>query len=110
MYMQCVVSHTLTLTGPYGINGVPLRRVNQKYVIATSASVNVSKVDVSKIDDALFAREKVETGGPSATRKAAQDKVDAALTKSVAAVPQMDAYLKNTFTLSKADKPHNMVF
>lgn len=33
---------------------VPLRRVNQAYVIATSASVDVSSVDVAKFDDAYF--------------------------------------------------------
>jgi hypothetical protein len=42
--------------GPYKINGVPLRRLNQAYVIATSTQVDVSKVDVAKIDDAFFVR------------------------------------------------------
>ena len=40
------------------MNGVPLRRVNQAYVIATSTTVDVSGADVSAIDDAFFAREK----------------------------------------------------
>jgi large subunit ribosomal protein L6e len=39
------------------MNGVPLRRVNQKYVIATSTNVSTAGVDVSKIDDAFFKRE-----------------------------------------------------
>ena len=33
---------------------VPLRRVNQAYVIATSTSVDVGSVDVAKFDDAYF--------------------------------------------------------
>ena len=48
-------------TGPYSLNGVPLRRVNQKYVIATSTKVDLTAAVTtiaSKIDDAFFAREK----------------------------------------------------
>jgi large subunit ribosomal protein L6e len=44
--------------GPYVLNGVPLRRVNQRYVIATSTKVPVDGVDSSSIDDEFFAREK----------------------------------------------------
>lgn len=43
--------------GPFKINGVPLRRVNQAYVIATSTKVDVSGVDVSNIDDKFFAKQ-----------------------------------------------------
>ena len=33
---------------------VPLKRVNQVYVIATSTKVDIKGVDISKIDDAFF--------------------------------------------------------
>jgi large subunit ribosomal protein L6e len=33
---------------------VPLKRVNQAYVIATSTKVDVSGVDISKFDDGYF--------------------------------------------------------
>ena len=46
-------------TGPYKVNGVPLRRVNQAYVIGTSTKVDISGVDVSKFDDKYFGK-KVE--------------------------------------------------
>jgi len=39
---------------------VPLRRVNQAYVIATSTSVDVGGVDVAKFDDGYFKAEKKE--------------------------------------------------
>ena len=111
-------------TGPYGLNGVPLRRVNQRYVIATSTKVNVDSVDVSAIDDSLFARAKSaqKTGEDAlfdssaapkvvdAERKAKQASVDAALTASITKVPLLSSYLQAKFSLSKADKPHAMKF
>ena len=51
--------HLLSITGPYSVNGVPLRRVNQRYVIATNTSVSLAGVNVSAIEDDFFAREKV---------------------------------------------------
>ena len=51
-------SGLLVVSGPFKINGVPLRRVNQAYVIGTSTTVDVSKVDASKFNDAYFAKAK----------------------------------------------------
>lgn len=48
----------LLVTGPFKINGVPIRRVNARYVIATSTRVDISSVDLCKFDDAYFAKEK----------------------------------------------------
>ena len=52
----------LLVTGPFKVNGVPLRRVNARYVIATSHKVNLAGLDQAKIDevagDKYFAREK----------------------------------------------------
>lgn len=53
---------TLLITGPFKINGVPLRRVNARYVIATNTKVDLKGVDgktLEKISDAnYFTKEK----------------------------------------------------
>jgi large subunit ribosomal protein L6e len=41
----------LLVTGPFKINGVPLRRVNARYVIATSQKVDLAGVDEKKIEE-----------------------------------------------------------
>lgn len=52
------MTYPYPILGPYKVNGVPLRRVNQAYVIATSTVVDLSSVKVPEIEDAYFAREK----------------------------------------------------
>ncbi|KAM3248977.1 60S ribosomal protein L6-like [Capsicum annuum] len=46
---QLVCSGLLLVSGLFKVNGFPLRRVNQAYVIATSAKVDVSGVKIDKI-------------------------------------------------------------
>merc|ERR1712230_81588 len=41
---------TLLVTGPFKINGVPLRRVNARYVIATSTNVPIDSIDKSTVE------------------------------------------------------------
>ena len=52
----------LLVTGPFKVNGVPLRRVNARYVIATSAKVDLKGVDsktVEKVsEEGYFTKEK----------------------------------------------------
>lgn len=47
----------LLITGPFKVNGVPLKRVNQAYVIGTQTKVDISSVDVSKFEDKYFMKE-----------------------------------------------------
>merc|ERR1719472_1345 len=92
VFLKQLESGLLLVTGPYAINGVPLRRVNQRFCIATSTKV--SGGDAKSITDAFFARDakkkekKSESGffsskatkeGLSDDKKKAQKAVDKSL-------------------------------
>merc|ERR1719223_850460 len=47
----------LLVTGPYKVNGVPLRRVNRRYCICTSTNIDISSLDV-KVPNELFNKKK----------------------------------------------------
>ena len=55
-FLNLLPAKCVVFLGPYQVNGVPLRRVNQAYVIATSMKVDVSKVTIPVADDSYFTR------------------------------------------------------
>ncbi|KAL7128487.1 hypothetical protein ABFS83_14G320500 [Erythranthe nasuta] len=126
VFLKQLSSGLLLVTGPYKINGVPLRRVNQAYVIGTSTKVDISAVNVDKFDDKYFAKqvekkkkkgeseffegEKEEKNALPAEKKDDQKAVDAPLLKAIESVADLKSYLGARFSLKAGMKPHELVF
>ena len=126
VFLKQLPSGLLLVTGPFKINGVPLRRVNQSYVIGTSTKVDISGVNVDKFDDKYFAKEvekrkkkgeneffeaeKEEKKALPQDKKDDQKSVDTSLIKSIESVPDLKSYLAARFSLKAGMKPHELVF
>ena len=122
VFLKQLDSGLLLVTGPFKLNGVPTRRVNQCYVIATSTKVTLPEMDLSKFEDSYFkAAEKRQAkkseeaffDEPVKNELAAeyianQKAVDGAILKAIA--PEMKGYLSTTFSLKDGDRPHLMKF
>mmetsp|Transcript_15090 Transcript_15090/g.41304 ORF Transcript_15090/g.41304 Transcript_15090/m.41304 type:complete len:183 (-) Transcript_15090:101-649(-) len=125
IFLKQLESGLLLVTGPYAVNGIPLRRVNQRYCIATSHKVDVGGADYSSVGDAYFKREedkkkkakKTESGffapeaerkGMSEEKKDGQKKMDSGLVSSLDQTTKF--YLKSLFSLSEKMYPHEMKF
>ncbi|KAJ7283550.1 ribosomal protein L6e-domain-containing protein [Mycena rebaudengoi] len=128
VFLKQLESGLLLVTGPFKVNGVPLRRVNQAYVIATSTKIelNAFKVD-EKINDSYFAKaatkgktsaeaEFFEGGKPKAkeafpeSKAADQKEVDKAILASLKKTENLGKYLKASWGMSKGQFPHQLVF
>jgi len=120
----------LLVTGPFKVNGVPLRRVNARYVIATTTKVEVSGLDkklLEKVSDkAYFTKDKAEKkkgeeaffkqGEKPEKKKLAdgraddQKSIDKSILAGIKKEPFLASYLSASFSLSKGDRPHEMAF
>ena len=114
--------------GPLKCNGCPMRRVNQKYLLATKTAIDVSGVNVPEhVHDEYFRRaakksnnkegdifeSKKEEYKPSEQRKTDQQTVDKQVIEAIKKHPEgkmLRAYLRHTFGLDKGQYPHQMVF
>merc|ERR1712080_355111 len=107
-------SGLLLVTGPYKLNGVPLRRVPQSYVIATQTNVDLAGVVVpAEVNDALFKKPKTANKKDDTideARKSLQKSVDQVLLKNISKTPLLKQYIASKFSLKKGHKPHEMTF
>jgi len=128
VFLKQLPSGLLLVTGPYAINGVPARRVNAAYVIATSTVVDVAAVDTSAFTDAFFKTKPAKVhhnksakseeeffAAPTGEAKvlpaayvAAQAALDAAVGAKLS--EEQKGYLNTRFSLRGGDKPHTMSF
>ncbi|CAG8654347.1 36623_t:CDS:2 [Gigaspora margarita] len=124
VFLRQLPSGLLLVTGPFKINGVPLRRVNQAFVIATSTKIDISACSLDKFNDAYFKREKgsskkvteEELFGEkqkqktiSESRIADQKEIDSKIIAGLK-TPHLKDYLHSRFSLSKGQFPHELVF
>lgn len=127
VFLKQLESGLLLITGPFKINGVPLRRVNQAYVIATSTKIEIDSSIADKFTDAYFAKEIstkkqsaeaefFEDGKPKAkepfpqAKAADQKEVDGLVIGAVKKQEYLWKYLKSSWGLSKGEFPHKLVF
>ncbi|RIA96213.1 ribosomal protein L6e-domain-containing protein [Glomus cerebriforme] len=126
VFLNQLKSGLLLVTGPFKVNGVPLKRVNQAYVIATSTKVDISSCSVDKFDDSYFKREKEpkkkseeeEFFGEDQNQKKVvsearandQKEIDKQLLDSLKKEPHFYDYLRARFSLTKGQFPHHLAF
>eukprot|EP00835_Amoeboradix_gromovi_P007119 NODE_1072_length_1468_cov_0.143901.p1 type:complete len:233 gc:universal NODE_1072_length_1468_cov_0.143901:573-1271(+) len=116
-------SGLVLVTGPFKLNGHPLRRIPQTYLLATSTKIELS-VDVSSIKDDLFKKSSTKKQSNEAAffedklpEKTLSDEyvkltkdIDTKVVEAVKKVPSLSHYLKSYFFLGKKDFPHRMHF
>jgi len=128
VFLKQLKSGLLLVTGPYKINGVPLRRVNQAYVIATSTKIDLAtlNLDLSKYSDDYFKKPAPEKKKKSEAEFFAADEkkkekiapkrvedqkeVDRKLLAQVKNTPLMSKYLGSRFSLTQGQFPHEIKF
>merc|ERR1711981_1094201 len=126
VFLKQLESGLLLVTGPFKINGVPLRRVNQKYVIATSTKLNFQSAIPDRVNDEYFSRIELNAHEgqnegeifhtkkavylASAERKEDQKAVDSAIVAAAKKTPYMVSYLNSNFCLRNGQNPATMKF
>merc|ERR1711953_976161 len=126
VFLKQLESGLLLVTGPFKINGVPMRRVNQKYVLPTTTKLDIKVELPERVNDEYFSRielnanegqnegeifqTKKQVYAPSSERKEDQKIVDAAIVSAAKKVPYMVNYLSANFALRNGQNPANMTF
>lgn len=127
--MKVLGSGLLLVNGPFSINSCPMRRISQRYVIATQTRVKLGPWKVPEhINDAYFKRAakknanrgegdifvtKKEKYVPSEQKKKDQQDVDKAVIAAIKKNPDhkmLIKYLRNPFALRSTQFPHRLKF
>jgi len=126
VFLKQLDSGLLLVTGPFDINGVPLRRINQTYVIATQTKLDISAVKLpERLNDLYFKRMKLKKPRGqegemfesekkeytvSDERKEDQKSVDGQLMTVIKGMDYMKGYLQMAFSLNNKQFPHKIIF
>lgn len=123
VFLKQLPSGLLCVTGPFKLNGCPIKRVSPSMVIGTSTKIELPNIKSIKIDDGYFKNETSRKNTKHLSEEAIamkkaetrpmrpeQDQIDDLIMNSIQKVPMMKEYLKNRFTLSHGSCPHKMVF
>jgi large subunit ribosomal protein L6e len=129
VFLKQLASGLLLVTGPFKLNGCPMRRINAKYVIATSTKLDASKVKIpDNVTDSFFDRVKEQKAKTTDAeifdikkekykvndaRKAAQMDVDKQLMAVIKASKEktlLVSWLRTKFALKNRQFPHLMKF
>jgi len=130
VFLKQLASGLCLVTGPFKVNGCPLRRVSQRYLIATSTKLDISdvevpahlndkyfkrakKIRVKKEEGDLFASKKALKYKPSEQRKKDQAEMDVKLVGAIkkhADKKMMFGYLGSKFALRNRMYPHLLKF
>ncbi|KRX78143.1 60S ribosomal protein L6 [Trichinella britovi] len=129
VFLKQLGSGLLLITGPHKLNGCPLRRINQIYVIGTKTKLNIKDVEIpDHLNDSYFKRIKQKKRiNPEADifvtkkkkyvvseqRKKDQKAVDSMVLNAIRSSEDkkyLFGYLGSNFGLRKGDCPHKMVF
>ncbi|KAF7327479.1 60S ribosomal protein [Mycena kentingensis (nom. inval.)] len=108
VFLKQLASDLLLVTGPFKINGVPLRRVNQAYVIATSTKIDLEGFTVDeKLNDAYFAKSATKGAGSAEAEffEGGKPKAKEVFPESKAA----DRRAVDKATIASAKKTENLV-
>ena len=127
--LKVLQSGLLLVTGPFSLNSCPLRRISQRYVIATQTRIKADKVNIPEhINDAYFRRStkkeknrgegdifaaKKEKYVPSEQKKTDQLAVDKAVRTAISQHKDkkvLFSYLRSYFALSSSQYPHRLRF
>ncbi|XP_043236995.1 60S ribosomal protein L6-like isoform X1 [Amphibalanus amphitrite] len=132
VFLKQLPSGTCLVTGPYKLNGCPLRRVPQHLMVTTSLKIDISNVKVpANLDDKYFSKKKAPKSSAKRTkdgdifeetkqkyelteeRKQTQVAVDSQIVNAISANKEkalICAYLNKPFELTRGMVPHKLKF